>query len=98
MRLRFLPHYWAVTSFEKIAYYRELEIACSYFTALREDAQCFFYFSRCSGTDLHYCNSLRLLLVAVLIWREQIAVSLPGWTEERITIMWEVFVVTGVAL
>lgn len=58
----------------------------------------FLFLPCCSGTDLHFCNSSRLLLVAVLTWREEIAVSLPRWSEDRITIMWEVFVVPSVAL
>lgn len=59
----------------------------------------FLFLPCCSGTDSHFCNSSRLLLVAsVLTWREEIAMSLPRWSEDRITIMWEIFVVTGVAL
>lgn len=43
MRLRFLPNHQIVTCFEKIAYYRELVIPQSSFTALKTDAQYSFY-------------------------------------------------------
>lgn len=62
----------------------------------------FLFLPCCSGTEhyitLHFYNSWGLLLVSVQVWREETSMSLPRWSEDRITIMWEVFVVIGVAL